>query len=243
MLDVIRTKAELRQKVAEARKAGLKIGLVPTMGALHAGHRRLIEQSVADTDLTVVSIFVNPTQFGPEEDFDRYPRQLADDEKLVDAAGGHIIFAPSPEEMYTGDQTAWVEEERLTEGLCGARRPGHFRGVMTVCMKLFNVAAPHVVYFGKKDYQQYRVIQRMVRDLDLPLEIKGVETVREADGLALSSRNKYLSSQDREQALAIYRALKQGRALIQHGERSARAVVDAIRNELNRQGGLRIDYI
>ncbi len=243
MAEVIRTKQELRQRLGEARRAGKRIGLVPTMGALHAGHRQLIEACVADSDLTVVSIFVNPTQFGADEDFDRYPRQLEADEGLIDEAGGDIIFVPAAEEMYAEGQTAWVEEERLAEGLCGARRPGHFRGVLTVCAKLFNIVEPAVAYFGKKDYQQFRVIERMVRDLDFPLEIRGVETVRESDGLALSSRNEYLTPEQRQHALGISRALKQGRMLIQDGERSTRVVVDVVRSELLREGGLRIDYI
>lgn len=243
MPEVLRTRDEVRQRVSEARKAGLRLGLVPTMGALHDGHGSLVKRSVAETDLTVVSIFVNPTQFGANEDFDRYPRQLDRDVAAVGGWGGQIVFAPSAEEMYSPDHTVWVDEERLSEGLCGARRPGHFRGVLTVCAKLFNIVAPQVAYFGKKDYQQYRLIQRMVRDLFMPLEIMGVEIVRQDDGLAMSSRNSYLSAEERRQAATIYRALQQGRLLIEHGEQSSRAVVEAVRSELGRAPQLRTDYI
>lgn len=243
MTDVVTTKQEIRRRVAAARAAGKSVGFVPTMGALHVGHRALLDRSVAENDFTVCSVFVNPTQFGPSEDFDRYPRQLEEDRLLCEQAGADTIFAPSPQEMYAADHTTWVEEERLTEGLCGARRPGHFRGVTTVCMKLFNIVAPDRAYFGCKDYQQLKVVQRMVRDLDLPLEVVPVETVRQADGLAVSSRNRYLSDDDRRASLALRQGLLTGRDRINGGERGARSVAEAVRAEIVREGRLQVDYI
>jgi len=241
--DVGTTKREIRARVAAARAAGRSVGLVPTMGALHIGHRALLDRSVAENGFTVCSVFVNPTQFGPNEDFERYPRQLEQDRLLCEAAGVDVVFAPSPQEMYAADHTTWVVEERLTEGLCGARRPGHFRGVTTVCMKLFHVVAADRAYFGCKDYQQLKVIQRMVRDLDLPLEIVPVETVRDADGLAVSSRNQYLNPADRGASLALPRGLVAAREAVRGGERSPRAVADIVRREVVRQGRLQVDYI
>ena len=243
MAEVVRGKQEIRERVAAARAAGKRVGLVPTMGALHAGHRRLIEQSVAENDFTVLSVFVNPTQFGPAEDFDHYPRQLEADVAVAAEAGADVVFAPAPEEMYTGDHSTWVDEETMSEGLCGARRPGHFRGVATVCAKLFNIAQPDRAYFGRKDYQQVKIIERMVRDLDMSVEIRSVETVRGSDGLAVSSRNSYLDPDKRRASLAIWRALKQAAALILGGERSPRIVTDAVRSEIVRDGRLRVDYI
>lgn len=236
-------KSEVRQRVAAARAAGKSVGFVPTLGALHAGHRALLERCVAENDFTVCSIFVNPTQFDPAEDLGRYPRQLEQDRLLAEEVGVDLIFAPSRDEMYAGEQTTWVEEKKLTEGLCGARRPEHFRGVTTVCMKLFNILLPDRAYFGQKDYQQLKVVQRMVRDLDLPLEICPVATVRDEDGLAVSSRNRYLSGEDRQASLALRRGLLIGRDRIARGERSTRAVADAVRSQIVAQGRLQVDYI
>lgn len=243
MADVVHTKADVRRRVDEARAAGKTVGFVPTLGALHVGHRRLIERAVADSAFTVVSVFVNPTQFGPAEDFTRYPRQLEADAALVAEAGADLVFAPAPEEMYAEDHSTWVEEQAVSEGLCGARRPGHFRGVATVCTKLLNIVRPDRVYFGRKDYQQLKVVERMVRDLDLPVEVVPVDTVRDADGLATSSRNQYLSAEARQSSLAIWRALKQASALIEGGERSPRAVAEAVRSEIVRDGRLSVEYI
>lgn len=243
MATVVRTKEEVRKLVAAARAEGRQIGFVPTMGALHVGHRTLMEQAVAENGFTVLSVFVNPAQFGPSEDFDAYPRQLEADATLAGAAGVNVVFAPRPDEMYAADHSTWVEEESLSEGLCGARRPGHFRGVATVCVKLFNIVRPDRAYFGRKDYQQLQVIRRMVRDLDLPLEIRSVATARDLDGLAVSSRNQYLSPQERQSALAIWRSLKQAAALITGGEKSPRAVSDAVRGEIVREGLLHVEYI
>jgi len=243
MAEVVRTKQEICERVAAARAGGKAIGFVPTMGALHAGHRKLIERSVSENDFTVLSIFVNPTQFGPAEDFDRYPRHLEADVAAAGQAGADLVFAPTAEEMYAADHSTWIDEEKVSEGMCGARRPGHFRGVATVCAKFFNVVRPDRAYFGQKDYQQLRIIERMVRDLDIPVEIRPVETVRGGDGLAVSSRNDYLSPDERQASLAIWRALKQAAALVGGGERSTRAVSDAVRSEIVRDGRLRVEYI
>lgn len=218
-MEILTTISEIRQKVKAARFAAKQIGLVPTMGALHEGHGALIRQAVEECDIVVVSIFVNPTQFGPQEDLARYPRTLQADAQYCEKLGVHWIFAPSVEQMYPQEQLTWVHVEKLTEGLCGAHRPGHFRGVATVCAKLFNIVQPDAAYFGQKDAQQAAVIQRMVQDLNFPLEIRVCPTVREKDGLALSSRNQYLSKTDRKKALCLYQALQKCRELIEAGQR------------------------
>jgi len=243
MAEVVRSKEEVRRRVVEARAAGKSIGFVPTMGALHIGHRELIERSAAENGYTVLSIFVNPTQFGPAEDLDRYPRRLEADVALAAEGGADLVFAPAVGGMYASGHSTWVEEARLSEGLCGARRPGHFRGVATVCVKLFNIVRPDRAYFGCKDYQQLKVVQRMVRDLDFTIEICPVETVRDPDGLATSSRNQYLDPEERRAALAIPRALKSGADLIRGGERSPRIVAEAVRSEIVREGRLQMQYV
>lgn len=205
---------ELRHTLADVRRAGRGIGLVPTMGALHAGHGRLIEMARRHSECVVVSIFVNPIQFDQRQDYDRYPRPLAGDLEFCSARGVDIVFAPSIEEMYPSPQLAFVDVMRVTEHLCGKFRPGHFRGVTTVVLKLFNIVQPDRAYFGEKDAQQLATIRRMAIDLDLPLEIVEVPTVREDDGLALSSRNRHLSPIERRIAPALYRALQEaGRAI------------------------------
>jgi pantoate--beta-alanine ligase len=207
----VRAKDELRAVLAEARAAGSTVGLVPTMGYLHAGHLSLLRAARAECDLVVMSLFVNPTQFGPGEDFERYPRDERRDAELAAAAGVDLIWAPSVEEVYPEGFSSHVEVAGLAEVLCGdpARRgPGHFHGVATVVAKLFNVVQPDVAYFGQKDAQQVAVIRRMVRDLDFPVRVEALPTVREPDGLAMSSRNAYLSPADRERATALSRALR-----------------------------------
>jgi pantoate--beta-alanine ligase len=211
------TRQEVRQAVAEARGGGSTIGLAPTLGGLHAGHEALIRASVRDCDFTVVSVFVNPTQFGPAEDLAKYPRDLQGDAAKAEAAGADLVFAPAAEEMYPEGFATTVQVAELTEGLCGAFRPGHFDGVTTVCCKLFEIVQPDRAYFGEKDYQQLVVIRRMVRDLDLPLEIVAVPTVREPDGLAMSTRNRYLAEQERRAAPALYRALQEGARAAREG--------------------------
>jgi pantoate--beta-alanine ligase len=216
--------APLREAVAEARRRGLTIGLVPTMGALHAGHRSLIEKARAETGFVVVSIFVNPTQFGPKEDLQRYPRPLERDQELCGEAGVDLVFHPEPAVMYPPDYRTYVEVTGLQDVLCGASRPGHFRGVATVVLKLFNLVQPDRAYFGQKDAQQARIIRRMVHDLNVPVEVRVCPIVREADGLALSSRNQYLEAEERLQALVLSRALAEARQRIGAGERDGAAV-------------------
>ena len=209
-MEILQTKCKVRAALAKARADGQTVGLVPTMGALHAGHLSLVEASVAQCDFTVVSVFVNPTQFGPSEDLEEYPRDIEGDAEKCQAAGADLIFAPSAKEMYPEGSCTTIHVAHLTEGLCGAFRPGHFDGVTTVCCKLFDIVQPDRAYFGEKDYQQLIVVRRMVRDLDLPLEIIGVPTLREPDGLAMSTRNQYLTEQERRAAPGLYRALQEG---------------------------------
>ncbi len=202
----------------KVKEEGKTIGFVPTMGYLHEGHLSLIRCSKEENDITVVSIFVNPIQFGKNEDLDRYPRDLERDLKLCKREGVDYLFCPSVEEMYPGGFSTYVEVEGLTEGLCGRYRPRHFRGVTTVVMKLFNIVKPDRAYFGKKDFQQLKVIQRMVQDMNMDIEVIGCPIVREKDGLALSSRNKYLSQEERKSAVALYKALMKGKELFNKGE-------------------------
>lgn len=239
----VTTIAEVRKAVAEARARGARIGFVPTMGALHAGHGALMDASVAECDVTVVSIFVNPLQFGPAEDFHKYPRDLEADEAFCRERGVDIVFAPSDEEMYPRPPRAFVEVEELTAGLCGAYRPGHFRGVTTVVTKLFHIVQPDVAYFGQKDFQQAAVIRRMVEDLNFPLEIRTVPTVREADGLAMSSRNRYLNPEERRAATALYRGLVAARELMEKGERDPEKVRARVREVWAEEPLVREQYI
>jgi pantoate--beta-alanine ligase len=207
--------------VQAARREGKAVGLVPTMGAFHEGHLSLMRRSVADNGATVVSLFVNPTQFGAEEDLSKYPRDLPRDARLAEQVGVSLIFTPEAAAMYPEGACTWVTVEGLTEGLCGARRPGHFRGVTTVVAKLLNIVQPDRAYFGEKDYQQLQVIRRMVRDLDLPVEVVALPIVREPDGLAMSSRNAYLSPEERRAAARLYAALREGAALVREGATGA----------------------
>lgn len=212
------------------------------MGALHAGHGSLIEAAAKECDFVVVTIFVNPTQFGPGEDLDKYPRTLETDCQYCEKLGADLVFAPSAEEMYPAGQLTWVDVEKLTEPLCGAKRPGHFRGVTTVCAKLFNIVQPDVAYFGQKDAQQAIVIQRMVRDLNMPLKIRICPIVREPDGLAMSSRNQYLSPEQRQRAICLYQALCWCKEKIDAGQRDAAVLTTGINGIIERQGG-QIDYV
>ncbi len=239
---VVNTINQVRQAVLAKRKQGARIGLVPTMGALHAGHGSLIEAAVSECDFVVVSIFVNPSQFGPGEDFEKYPRSLEDDAAYCQSLGAHLIFAPSAEEMYPAEQLTWVDTQKITEGLCGASRPGHFRGVTTVCAKLFNIVQADAAYFGQKDAQQAVVIQRMVSDLNMPLKIKVCPIVREDDGLAMSSRNRYLSQDERRRALCLYKALTHCRQQVTSGQRQAKTLIEAMTQIVEQAEG-RIDYI
>ncbi|MHC5163883.1 MAG: pantoate--beta-alanine ligase [Planctomycetota bacterium] len=233
---------DVRQSVRQARAEGKTIGLVPTMGALHAGHGSLIEAAVKECDFVVVTIFVNPTQFGPGEDLDKYPRTLETDAAYCDQLGADLIFAPSSDEMYPDEQLAWVEVQKLTDGLCGANRPDHFRGVTTVCTKLFNIVQADIAYFGQKDAQQAAIIRRMVRDLNMPLEIRICSIVRETDGLAMSSRNRYLSPDERERALCLHRALLTCREAVAAGQQDANTLIDRMKSVIEQDQG-RIDYV
>src|SRR6266403_595928 len=218
--------------------------LVPTMGALHRGHLELIRvarEHVGNEGEIVVSIFVNPLQFEPGSDFEKYPRPEPADEKFCEDAGVNLLFRPR--EMYFDDRSVYVEETRLSAGLCGAARPGHFRGVCTVVAKLFNLLAPAATVFGEKDFQQLAVIRRMVRDLNFPIEIIGVPTVREADGLALSSRNQYLNSAERAEATVLYRAMTGVKELAERGENSVPKLIDAARDVISPAKRARVDYI
>jgi pantoate--beta-alanine ligase len=221
---VVSAIAEVRTAVRKARSQALTIGLVPTMGALHAGHATLIRAARAETGFVIVSIFVNPTQFGPNEDLSRYPRTFEADQQLCAAEGTDLIFAPTPAEMYPPDSRTFVEVTGMQDELCGASRPGHFRGVATVVLKLFNIATPDVAYFGQKDAQQARIIQQIVRDLNLPINVRICPIVREEDGLALSSRNRYLNPVQRRQAVVLYQALEEARRAIQAGERDSERI-------------------
>jgi pantoate--beta-alanine ligase len=212
------------------------------MGAIHAGHLALVERARRETDFVVVSIFVNPTQFGPNEDFKRYPRPFDKDLVLCEANGVDLIFHPSPEEMYPPNYRTYVEVTRLQDGMCGASRPGHFRGVATVVLKLFNVVKPTRSYFGQKDAQQVRVIQRMVEDLHVPVQVVVVPTVREADGLALSSRNQYLDPEQRRRAVVLWQALSEARVNIEAGERDAAAIRRSLTERVATTPGAALDY-
>lgn len=227
----------------QARARGQRIAFVPTMGALHAGHVALLQEGRRRADRLVLSIFVNPTQFGPNEDLDRYPRDLPGDLRQAATAGVDVAFAPDLPAMYPPGHQTTVQVHQLETGMCGASRPGHFVGVATVVCKLFNIVRPHVALFGEKDFQQLAVIRRMVRDLDMPVEVVGWPTVREPDGLAMSSRNKYLSAADRSRALAISQALTAARQRFDDtGERDAATLTAAVRRQL--QGAVdRIDYV
>jgi pantoate--beta-alanine ligase len=213
------------------------------MGALHVGHESLITRAVAECDFVVVSIFVNPTQFGAGEDFEKYPRPIEADLKICENAGVDVVFNPSPEVMYGGESLTWVTVEKLTEPLCGASRPGHFRGVTTVCAKLFNIVLPDAAYFGQKDAQQAIVIKKMAADLNMPLEIVVCPTVRERDGLAVSSRNKYLSDEERKEASKIYESLREGEEMHQGGAVDASEIISGMRKILEGIKGGEIEYL
>jgi len=239
---VVHTIAELRSQVAAARARGLKIGLVPTMGALHPGHVSLVEASARACGFTVVTVFVNPTQFGPKEDFAKYPRTLEADVAQVAAAGADLVFAPSVDEVYPAGNATFVEIGGVAEPLEGECRPGHFRGVATVVLKLFNMVGADVAYFGQKDYQQTLVVRQMVRDFNVPITVEVRPTVREPDGLALSSRNVYLSPAERKQALALGRALRKTEQAVTAGERSVWKLRDVLQTELAATPEVRVQY-
>ena len=242
-MQVVKTVKEVREIVKEWRKEGLTVGLVPTMGYLHEGHQSLISRSAKENDRTVVSVFVNPIQFGPNEDLATYPRDLKRDMQKVEEAGGNIIFNPEPSEMYPEHFTSFIDTTETTELLCGARRPVHFRGVCTVVGKLFNIVAPDRAYFGQKDAQQLATIKRFARDLNFDVEIVPCPIVREDDGLAKSSRNTYLAPDERKAALILSKSLMKGKAAIENGERSAAKVIGIITESLETEPLAKVDYV
>ena len=242
-IKVVGTVEAVRDFVKACRKEGKSVGLVPTMGYLHEGHESLIKKSVAENDVTVVSIFVNPMQFGPKEDLASYPRDLEADTKLCENAGANLIFHPEPSEMYHDDFASYVDVNGLTNALCGLSRPGHFRGVCTVVTKLFNIVTPDRAYFGEKDAQQLAVIKRMVADLNMDIKIVGCPIIREEDGLAKSSRNTYLSPVSRKESLIISKSIFMGKKMIEDGERSAAKVIQAIKDNINTSDIMDIDYV
>ncbi len=235
---------EVRRQIEEWRAAELTVGFVPTMGYLHEGHASLIRAAARENDRVAVSIFVNPTQFGPEEDLGRYPRDIEHDKTVCAANGAHLIFNPEPEEMYPDGFCCYIDMKNgPKEGLCGASRPVHFSGVCTVVAKLFNIVRPDRAYFGQKDAQQLAVVRRMARDMNIPVKITGCPIVREEDGLAMSSRNRYLNGEERRAALCLSQGLAAGRALAEAGERSPEAVAAAVRGRIEREPLARVDYV
>ncbi len=233
----------LRNELKKIRLRNQCIGFVPTMGALHQGHLSLIQKSVKENDITVVSIFVNPLQFGPSEDFKNYPRNIKMDQSLAKQAGADIIFIPNEKEMLKSTQLTYVDVEKLTQGLCGAFRPGHFRGVTTIVAKLLNIVQPHSLYLGQKDIQQAVVIQKMTDDLNIPVNIRVCPTVREKDGLAMSSRNQYLSSTQRQEAAILYQALRLGQQLIEAKETVVSKILSRMREKITKSGSVKIQYL
>lgn len=242
-MQIIKSIEELRPIIRGWRREGLSVGLVPTMGYLHDGHKSLIVKAVSENDRVVVSDFVNPTQFGAGEDLDSYPRDIERDAAICEEAGADLIFHPEPEEMYFADNCTFVDMEQLTKGLCGKTRPTHFRGVCTVVSKLFHIVTPDKAYFGQKDAQQLAVIRRMVRDLNFDLEVVGCPIVREKDGLAMSSRNTYLSKEQRKAALILHKSLMLGKEMAGRGERDAAKIKAAIIQNIETEPLARVDYV
>lgn len=242
-MKVVSTKTEVRSQVKQWRKEGLSVGFVPTMGYLHEGHESLVKKAVSENDRVVVSIFVNPMQFGPKEDLATYPRDLETDKKLCEAAGAALIFHPEPEEMYDDGFCSFVDMNGLTNALCGISRPVHFRGVCTVVNKLFNIVKPDRAYFGEKDAQQLAVVKRMVSDLDMDIEIVGCPIIREADGLAKSSRNTYLSTEGRKEALVLSKAIFAGKQMVLDGERNPEVIKNAMKEIIAAAPMAKIDYV
>jgi pantoate--beta-alanine ligase len=242
-MEIIVSVSEMQKQADRLRQEGKTIGLVPTMGYLHEGHLSLIREATKQSDIVVMSIFVNPTQFGPGEDFKDYPRDFDRDAKLAESAGCDIIFHPDVQEVYSANHKTYVEVEQITGVLCGVFRPTHFRGVTTIVAKLFNIIKPHIAVFGQKDAQQAIVIKRMVEDLNFDLKILVAPIMREPDGLAMSSRNIYLTPGQRNQAVVLYQSLMHAKKLIEQGERHADHVKEQIRSMIEQQPDAKIDYI
>lgn len=242
MMQILSSIPEVRSALRELRRNG-SVGFVPTMGALHAGHRSLMQAARKRCGVAVASIFVNPTQFGPNEDFSRYPRTLEEDCRMLEAEGIDVVFTPTAEAMYPSGASTFIDVPGISERLDGASRPGHFRGVATVVAKLFHIVQPDFAFFGQKDAAQVAVLRQMVGDLDFPVEMVVCSTVREPDGLAMSSRNRYLSIEERKQALSLSRALSAAKKLADNGEHCAATLLQAMSETLQRQPDVRVDYI
>ncbi len=243
MIEIASTAQAVSSTVSAWKKQGLSVGLVPTMGYLHEGHQSLIKKAVEENDRVVVSIFVNPIQFAPNEDLETYPRDLQKDTELCQDTGANLIFHPEPQEMYPQGFSTHIIMEGLTKELCGKTRPTHFSGVCTVVSKLFNIVKPDRAYFGQKDAQQLAIVKRMVKDLNYDIEIVGCPIVREADGLAKSSRNTYLSAEERKAALILSQAVRLGRQMVENGEKNSQAVIKAMTDKINSEPLAKIDYV
>ncbi len=243
MTELIKTTEEMRSWSEDHRCAGDQLGLIPTMGALHEGHMSLIRESLDQDDQTIVSIFINPLQFSPNEDFDDYPRQFDADMELCESAGVAAVFNPEVSEFYSKGFASYIEQEDLPQKLCGENRPEHFRGVMTVITKLYNATIPHRAYFGQKDYQQYLIIKRMTEDLSFGIDVEMLPIVREEDGLAVSSRNKYLSPKQREEATCLYEALQKGREAIRNKIRDTDELCELMREHIEENSSANIEYL
>jgi len=241
-MKICKTISDMRAASRGSHREGKRLGFVPTMGALHEGHLSLVRAAKAKCDVVAVSIFINPLQFGPSEDLAKYPRTFEPDVAMLEKASVDILFAPAPEEMYPAGDVTYVTVEGLSEKLCGRSRPGHFRGVTTVVAKLFHIVEPNLAFFGQKDAAQTTIIRRMVQDLNLPVEIVVCPIVRELDGLAMSSRNAYLSPQERRSALVLNRSLTEVRNLFDQGERNASMLIEAGKQVLSHEAGVRLDY-
>ena len=242
-MKLVHTVNEVREQVKEWKKEGLTVGLVPTMGFLHEGHQSLIAASVKENDRTVVSVFVNPTQFGPNEDFEAYPRDIEKDRALCESTGADLIFNPESEEMYPEGFCTYTNITGLSDALCGKSRPIHFKGVCTVVSKLFNIVGADKAYFGEKDEQQLAIIRRMVRDMNIPVEIVGCPIIREEDGLAKSSRNTYLNPEERKAALILSKAVFAGKDMVENGEKSAEKIVSSMKEIIKSEPLAEIDYV
>ncbi|HEX16541.1 MAG TPA: pantoate--beta-alanine ligase [Deltaproteobacteria bacterium] len=242
-MEVIKDPKEMQRRAEAWRLQGRRIAFVPTMGYFHEGHLSLMREGRRLGDVLVVSIFVNPTQFGPSEDYERYPRDLERDLRLAEEVGVDVVFAPQASEMYPEGFQTYVEVTELQKHLCGRFRPGHFRGVATVVAKLFNIVKPHVAIFGRKDYQQLLIIRRMVEDLNMDVEVVGMPTVRESDGLAASSRNTYLRPEERQAALALYRSLKRAEELFAEGRRNPSDILREVHSVLDKEPLLQVEYV
>ena len=243
VMKIIKSVKKMQTYSESLRLQGKRIAFVPTMGYFHEGHLALMKKAKKMADYVVVSIYVNPAQFGPKEDFSKYPRDLKRDLKMAENVNVDVIFYPPDDEIYPADYQTYVDVEKVTQNLCGMSRPGHFRGVTTICLKLFNIVKPHIAIFGKKDFQQFVSIKRMVDDLNLDLQIIGLSTVREADGLAMSSRNKYLKKNERLSALTLFASLKLAQKLYSDGERKASVIINEAKKLIKKADCIDIDYV